>query len=733
MSGGQIIGAIVGGVIGFFMGGPLGAIYGAGMGFALGGIVDPNTPDVPQPGIPDVGEAVMTSTVGDPVPLVLGTSKITGHLLAYGKERTIELTETTEGGKGGGGSQTYVTGHDYYMTWVLGLCMGPINTLYTVLKGEDVVWEGELRLDDATNGEETITLDGMGSCTFYFGTDDQIANSKVGELLPDDTLNSPYRNFCWALMDDCKMGKYPRTPTIHFIVTKIPSYSFNGHNVIQQYDCNPAHVMWYLLRELAHLSETWLDESDFSYMASVLNNEYRGISMLLVSQRSVIEYLQNINAHIDCVLVYGSDGKFHPKLIRNDYAVSSLPSIDESVLMEEPTFSRKSWNDTLNAIKVQYSELISIREKIVAGTTYAVGDNQSGAMGDPSINLGSNTYVLVSTVASELIKEARMYGSSSFLTDIYGYIWCTGLNTYGVFGLGNTTNLTTFTKTTGPWQKFMPGMSGQIAGGIDLNGKLWGCGYNNRGQLGLDDELEAYPRHQSTFQQEALGMTWVDASYGTGYSVAVSSAGRIYVSGDSIYALGYSNGRYYIYTEDTQELTGWTECYTRGNTVFAKRGGSWYSCGQNNKGEMGAGLSNNYYIDFKPVVGGHSFTKIRMAHSSGAVGTSKNTVALEADGTLWACGYGAQGQLGQGNTADSNVFLQVGTKSDWVDISTNINSMSAINEAGEIWGCGRGNYTGYGTFWGYQWNSTTLKRETEANTWLKYGADYGAQGSFAIK
>jgi hypothetical protein len=46
-------------------------------------------------------------------------------------------------------------------------------------------------------------------------------------------------------------------------------------------------------------------------------------------------------------LRYGTDGKFHPKLI------------DEDVMLDEPSFDRRSWIDTLNEMKVQYSELFN--------------------------------------------------------------------------------------------------------------------------------------------------------------------------------------------------------------------------------------------------------------------------------------------------------------------------------------------------------------------------------------
>lgn len=361
MSLGGVIGGVVGGVVGFFIGGPMGAVYGAGIGFTAGLFFDPITPDVPASGGPAPGTQVMQSTVGDPIPDLNGTAMITGHLLLFGKERTEEIVQTqeTQGGKGGEPEpQSQVVGHKYYMSWAVGIVKGPITKLLAVYKNDvDILWEGEL-FCPVSGGQETIVLTGMGSCTFYFGTDDQVANTKVGEIV-DSTLNSPLRGFCWAFMDDCYIGDYNRTPSLKFVVSKQPDYSFFAPSIIQEFDYNPMHSIWHILNQMTGLPEAWLNETDFASVAATLLAEYRGISILFDKQQSALYYLEMINAHIDGVLRYGSDGKFHPKLIRNDYVVGTLPLIDESVLLDEPTLNRGSWIDTLNEIKVQYTELLN--------------------------------------------------------------------------------------------------------------------------------------------------------------------------------------------------------------------------------------------------------------------------------------------------------------------------------------------------------------------------------------
>ena len=366
MSTGSIIGATVGAVIGFFIGGPIGAVYGAGVGFSIGMMVDPIVPDISAVGTPDQqGLQIMTSEIGTPIFDVLGTVKCTGNLLWYGLERSVAQTQKTSGGGkgGGGGEETQVTGYKYYMSWAMGLCLGKVNTLYAVYKNDDLVWEGILDLP-ASGGEETITLsENMGSAVLYFGTDDQVANAKMGAALEDPTLNPPYRGLCWAYFDDCYIGDYNRCPTMKFVMRKSPTCSFDSErtfNDIQVYDYNPMHAIWYVLYNMTGLPESWLHDADFLAAATTIFKEYRGVSILFDRSQAAMSYLETINAHIDNILKYGIDAKFHPKLIRDDYTVGDLLTVNEDVLLDEPAFERKSWIDTINEVKVQYSEIVNV-------------------------------------------------------------------------------------------------------------------------------------------------------------------------------------------------------------------------------------------------------------------------------------------------------------------------------------------------------------------------------------
>jgi len=373
MSTGGIIGGILGAVVGYFVSGgnPYGAYLGWTIGFGAGMMVDPLTPDMPSPGQPELGNLnISTSTEGAPIKDILGTTKIAqGNILWYGAQHIVEITNRVEpfGGKGTvGGIMGGATGkgdpeetsHQYYVSWALGICMGPVDTLYTIYNGDDVVWSGELNRPLA-GGEETIVLTDMGSMTFYFGTDDQVANATLTSKLEDSTLNPAYRHQCYAFFNDCSTGNQERIPTMKFVLRKCPTFAFNANKTIQTYDYNPAHAKYYILSTLLEIPTAHLDATSFSDEADALSTEERGISICFNAQGAALNtYIEPILAHIDGILRWGNDGKFHPKLIRADEAVGALPSFDENDMLDTLELSRKSWYDTKNEIKVQYSERI---------------------------------------------------------------------------------------------------------------------------------------------------------------------------------------------------------------------------------------------------------------------------------------------------------------------------------------------------------------------------------------
>jgi hypothetical protein len=360
MSMGQIIGGVAGAVVGYYIGGPTGAIMGASIGAGLGGIVDPLEADVPSSGQPDIANLDLTpAQEGAVISDFLGTTKTAGNIFWYGEGHVEDVTEKQEsGGKGGGSSKEVVTGYEYFLSWAVGLAVGPIDELYTVFANDKVVWKGNLLRSDAVDGKTTITLKNMGSMTLFFGGTDQVADDTIGGVVGADQ-NPSYRGLCWAFFNDCSLGSYNRAPTVRFVMRKTPEFAFNANHIIDTYDYNPAHAIWYILSQQCQLSTDWLNETKFSDFANALYNanEKRGTSILF-KHDSAITYVNSILQHVQGIMPYGDDtGQFEPDLLRSTIAASDMDLVTDEDCLEPPDITSISYADTFNDLKVQYSQI----------------------------------------------------------------------------------------------------------------------------------------------------------------------------------------------------------------------------------------------------------------------------------------------------------------------------------------------------------------------------------------
>jgi hypothetical protein len=364
MSVGMVVGGVVGGIIGFVIGGPYGAAIGIAIGAAAGYLVDPAK--VSSPGAPDTQEfSFTTSREGLVIPDVLGTSKMTGNLLFYFENESEEQTES-QGGKGGGGSEV-VTGYKYYLSWLVGICLGEVDAVLSLFQEQDCIWSG-IAENPGDGSPVDITVEGFGRVKFYFGTDNQNEITKIGEFIEDDTLNVPYRHLAYAYFKGCYVGEANRCPTMYFVVSKMPQFSFNTNFQIKGLEYNPAHALWYILNVRLGLTDgtggtyNFLDSTSFSAVADQLNTEEFGIGVYMGQSMESLTWIQEILKTINGVLYYGVDGKIHLRLIRGGESVSSLPTVDEDIMLEDPTFERPSWAETKNECRVLYP-LISYCEE----------------------------------------------------------------------------------------------------------------------------------------------------------------------------------------------------------------------------------------------------------------------------------------------------------------------------------------------------------------------------------
>jgi len=155
------------------------------------------------------------------------------------------------------------------------------------------------------------------------------------------------------------------------------------------------------------------------------------------------------------------------------------------------------------------------------------------------------------------------------------------------------------------------------------------------------------------------GLIW-----GTGYN----ASGQL---GDGTYTMRTRPVVTGVWDDWTQVSAG---CYT---SYGIRADGSLWAWGSNTHGELGIGSTVAKVATPKRIASPNKFTWI----AAGAF----HAVAIRSDGTLWAWGDNAHGQLGNGTRTDSRVPKRVGGAKDWVAVSTYGYHVAAQRSDGSWW------------------------------------------------
>ena len=246
---------------------------------------------------------------------------------------------------------------------------------------------------------------------------------------------------------------------------------------------------------------------------------------------------------------------------------------------------------------------------------------------------------------------------------------------------------------------------------LKADGSLWAWGGNNWGVLGdgmgeggwYSNRLEGM---QYVPVQIGAGRSWASVSAGSNHSAAVAADGSLWTWGCNSYGQlgdgGDGNDGLWPMFNNTMERVGtdsdWASVCAGGNfTVAIKTDGSLWVWGTNYWGQLGNGAGGegeghgNRYGKNKPVrIGSENDWAV-------AVTGGNHTVALQTDGSLWAWGYNAYGQLGNGEGGGGyekryegghNIPERVGTGNDWTAVSAGWSNTVALRADGSLWAWG---------------------------------------------
>ena len=157
------------------------------------------------------------------------------------------------------------------------------------------------------------------------------------------------------------------------------------------------------------------------------------------------------------------------------------------------------------------------------GTLWGCGRNSYGQLG---LENRSNRNIL--TIIDSAPGNIKMICCGEHHTIVLksdGTLWGSGHNVYGQLGLGDTNDRTIFTKITNNIKSVYCGGTHTII--LKSDGTLWGCGYNNWGQLGLGDTND-----RTTFAQITINANNIKSVYcGYNHTLILKNDGTLWGCG----------------------------------------------------------------------------------------------------------------------------------------------------------------------------------------------------------
>jgi alpha-tubulin suppressor-like RCC1 family protein len=208
---------------------------------------------------------------------------------------------------------------------------------------------------------------------------------------------------------------------------------------------------------------------------------------------------------------------------------------------------------------------------------------------------------------------------------------------------------------------------------------VWGCGYNGRGQLGLNDNV-----NRSTYTCIPNVGSYKNIVVSSSSTIILKYDGTVMVSGENTngkFGLGYNNTvNMFSKFCNIPGLNNVTAIAGSNHIIALKNDGTVWGCGDNSSGQLG--LTTPYYLSqFTSVPGITNIKKI-------AAGGYGFTVAVKNDGTVWATGKNSRGQLGISQTSNKAVFTSATNLSGIKQVSCGYQSSAAISYSGGLWVCG---------------------------------------------
>lgn len=313
----------------------------------------------------------------------------------------------------------------------------------------------------------------------------------------------------------------------------------------------------------------------------------------------------------------------------------------------------------------------------VAGSLWSWGSNTQGQLGT-----GTTTDRVEPGRVGTQVDWTRVEGGANFTVALKqdGSLWAWGQNN-GRLGDGTTTARTTPVRIGADrWKAVAAGEAHTVA--IRADGTLWAWGQNWAGQVG-----DGTTTKRTAPVRISAETTWRSVTAGHSHSAAVKADGTLWTWGSNLNGqLGEPRpdtlpddgtvGRFRTTPQRVGATTAWASvtAHFDHTLALAADGGLW-AWGANEHGALGDGTTRDGYTPRR--IGTDRWTAVTSGVS--------RSFAIKADGSLWAWGENGYGALGDGTTTDRLVPVRIGTGHTWSQVAASSFGAVAVATDGTLW------------------------------------------------
>ncbi len=290
-------------------------------------------------------------------------------------------------------------------------------------------------------------------------------------------------------------------------------------------------------------------------------------------------------------------------------------------------------------------------------------------------------------ISGQVVQIATSNSDGYALTSS-GAVWAWGVASYGELGNGEHPAYSTrAVKVEFPSGVRIASLANPMpfdgALAIDSQGHVWGWGLNALGDLCLSGLME--------FRPSELPLSKVTLATGARTHSLFSLGGKVYACGSGEYGVlgtgstaSSSTPVPVVGLPNTARVTALTSSWEGSGALLSN--GDYFNWGYNAAGQLGNGSTADsavpVHVDLP--------AGVRQVFQGGSGPKNGQTMAILADGSVWAWGENGRGQLGDGTRVSSDVPLRVEVPHGvtFVKVSSGGYASYAIDRSGRLWAWG---------------------------------------------